>query len=81
MLDVTPAAPFPSTTTTDTGGRLIPSFVFDPIKSAFLSQLDVPESHLAIKNRNMTTACESNVWHLVANKWNDLFFASNFGET
>ena len=78
-----PSAIFPSTTTTGTGSNWIGKYphlhlihvIIDhndnEIKSAIFSWLDVPRCCLAIKNRNMAEAHESNVSYLVANKWND----------
>jgi hypothetical protein len=44
------------------------------IKAAYLGRLNLPSGRMAIEQRNTQAAMESNVWHMVANKWNDLNF-------
>ena len=52
--------------------RLIHSIIDDnDIKRAYLARLNVPSGRMALENCNTPAARESNVWQMVANKWND----------
>jgi hypothetical protein len=54
--------------------RLIHALVdHDKIKSKFLNRLNLPAGHSTIENREHNWATD--VWHLLANKWNDKDFA------
>jgi hypothetical protein len=53
--------------------RLIHALVdHDEIKAKFLNRLDLPAGRSAVENREQIRA--TNVWHLMANKWNDKNF-------
>jgi hypothetical protein len=53
--------------------RLIHALVdHDEIKAKFLNRLDLPAGCSVVKNREQI--CSTNVWHLMANKWNDMYF-------
>ena len=55
--------------------RLIHSIIDDnDIKRAYLARLNVPSGRMALENRNTPAARASNVWQMVANKWNDPLF-------
>ena len=55
--------------------RLIHAIIDDnDIKSAYNSRLDLPSGRMAIENRRTQEAIHSNVWYMVANKWNDSLF-------
>ena len=82
-LDVRPGLS-PTTTPSSAGGNwigkypylhLIHTIIFyNKIKSAFLSWHNVPSVRMSIKNRNTAAVCDSNIWQLVANTWNDCNF-------
>ncbi len=44
----------------------------DQIKAKFLNRLNLPAGRSAVKNREQL--CTTNVWHLLAEKWNDKKF-------
>ena len=46
------------------------------IKTAYKHQLHVPSGRMAIENRKTASVVESNVWHMVAKKWNDPLFST-----
>ena len=53
--------------------RLIHALVdHDEIKAKFLNRLDLPTGRSAVENREQIRA--TNVWHLMADKWNDKNF-------
>ena len=55
--------------------RLIHAIIDDnDIKAAYLSRLNLPSGRMAIEQRNTPAALASNVWQMVANKWNDPLF-------
>ena len=56
--------------------RLIHAIIDDnDIKTAYLRRLHIPGGRMAVENRNTEAARTSNVWYMVAEKWNDeLFF-------
>jgi hypothetical protein len=55
--------------------RLIHAVINDnDIKAAYLSWLNLPSGRMAIEQRNTPTALASNVWQMVADKWNDPLF-------
>ena len=55
--------------------RLIHAVIDDnEIKRAYLNRLNVPSGRMAVENRNTAAARASNVWQMVANKWNDPLF-------
>ena len=55
--------------------RLIHAIIDDnDIKAAYLSRLNLPSGRMAIEQRNTPTALASNVWQMVADKWNDPLF-------
>jgi hypothetical protein len=45
------------------------------IKRAYLARHDLPSGQIAVENRNTPAAMAQNVWHLIADKWNDVLFA------
>jgi hypothetical protein len=45
------------------------------IKAAYKKRLHVPSGRMAIEQRRTQAAITSNVWHMVAEKWNDQSFA------
>jgi hypothetical protein len=45
------------------------------IKTAYKCWLHVPSGQMAVKNRKMAAAMASNVWYMVAEKWNDESFS------
>jgi hypothetical protein len=47
----------------------------DEIKRAYLARHDLPSGRISIENCNTPAAMAQNVWHLIANKWNDVLFA------
>ena len=54
--------------------RLIHALVdHDALKSKFLNRLNLPAGHSSIKNQQQAHATD--VWHLLAEKWNDKNFA------
>ena len=56
--------------------RLMHAIIDNPeIKAAYKTRLHVPNGRLAIENRKTPAAIASNVWHMVANKWNDPTFS------
>jgi len=55
--------------------RLIHAVIDDnDIKAAYLSRLNLPSGRMAIEQRNTPAALASNVWQMVATKWNDPLF-------
>ena len=55
--------------------RLIHAIIDDnDIKSAYNSRLNLPGGRMAVENRRTQEAITSNVWYMVANKWNDPLF-------
>jgi hypothetical protein len=56
--------------------RLIHAIIDDvDIKSAYIRRLHLPSGRMAVENRRTPEAVASNVWHMVAEKWNDQSFA------
>jgi hypothetical protein len=56
--------------------RLIHAVIDDEvIKAAYKRHLHVPSGRMALENRRTTEAVQSNVWFLVAKKWNDVSFS------
>jgi hypothetical protein len=54
--------------------RLIHALVdHDDIKAKFLNRLNLPAGHSTVENREQIRAMD--VWHLLADKWNDEDFA------
>ncbi len=52
--------------------RLIHALVdHDEIKAKFLNRSDLPAGRSVVENREQF--CTTNVWHLIANKWNDKY--------
>ncbi len=56
--------------------RLIHAIIDDvDIKAAYIRRLHLPSGRMAVENRRTPEAAASNVWHMVAEKWNDQSFA------
>ena len=56
--------------------RLIHAIIDDnDIKTAYLRRLHIPGGRMAVENRNTEAARTSNVWYMVAEKWNDELFS------
>ncbi len=56
--------------------RFIHAIIDDvDIKAAYIRRLNLPGGRMAIENRRTPAAILSNVWHMVAEKWNNLSFA------
>ena len=77
------AAQLPASSAVGTGNwvgkyphlRLIHAIIDDNnIKSAYNSRLNLPSGRMAVENRRTQEAITSNVWYMVANKWNDPLF-------
>ncbi len=45
------------------------------IKRAYLACHDPPSGQISVENPNTPAAMAQNVWHLIANKWNNVLFA------
>ncbi len=55
--------------------RMIHALVdHDEIKRANLTHHDLPSGQISVENRNTPAAIAQNVWHLIANKWNNVLF-------
>ena len=77
--------PIPPASSTSGGGnwvgkyphlRLIHTIIDDnDIKTAYKSRLHVPSGRMAVENRRTPAAIASNVWHMVAQKWNNPSFS------
>ncbi len=56
--------------------RLIHAVIDDDnIKAAYIWRLHVPSGRMAVENRRTAEAVQSNVWYMVAEKWNDESFS------
>ena len=56
--------------------RLIHAVIDDEnIKTAYIRRLHVPGGRMAVENRRTAEAVQSNVWFMVAEKWNDESFS------
>jgi hypothetical protein len=56
--------------------RLIHAIIDDvDIKAAYVRRLNLPGGRMAIENRRTPAAIALNVWHMVAEKWNNPSFA------
>jgi hypothetical protein len=74
----------PASSTSGTGNwvgkfpflRLIHAIIDDDnIKAAYIRRLQVPSGRMAVENRRTQAAIESNVWYMVAEKWNNKSFS------
>ena len=55
--------------------RLIHAIIDDvDIKAAYIRRLHVPSGRMTVENRRTAEAVASNVWHMVAEKWNNQSF-------
>jgi len=55
--------------------RLIHAIIDDNnIKGAYIRRLQIPSGRMAVENRRTPAAIASNVWYMVAEKWNDESF-------
>ena len=56
--------------------RLIHAIIDDnDIKAAYIRRLILPSGRMAVENRRTPAAIASNVWYMVAEKWNDESFS------